>query len=58
MIDGLKSDNSDEIGLTNFKSFKPPPKILALLWSKKEKVITSLKPLDAIHFLEYATVVC
>ena len=52
IIEGLKSDNSDEIGLTKFKFSLPPPNRLAFNLSKNEKVITSLKPLVERHFLE------
>ena len=52
IMEGLKSDNSDEIGLTKFKFSPPPPNCLAFNLSKNEKVITSLKPLVERHFLE------
>ena len=52
IIEGLKSDNSDEIGLTKFKFSLPPLNRLELNLSKNEKVITSLKPLVERHFLE------
>jgi len=51
-MEGLKSDKSDEIGLTKFKFSSPPPNRLAFNLSKNEKVITSLKPLVERHFLE------